>query len=146
MSEQEDRETRGAEASESGADESQPLAEALRQQLGEVRSASERRTIAGLVREIGKLPADRARAALEVSAQLAGLSLRVGLEFLRAAVGAAQVLEAAELREWGEMGRRLAMADVETGANFFKAGVAGRKPRAEEVLGDGPFRFAHLFC
>jgi hypothetical protein len=27
---------------------------------------------------------------------------------------------------------------------FFKAGVSGRKPQAEEVLGDGPFRFAHL--
>ena len=102
----------------------QPLAEALGEHLGEVRSASERRTIARLVREIGQLPADRARAALEVSAGLAGLSLRVGLEFLRAAVGAAQVLEAGELREWGEMGRRLAMADAETGASFFKAGVA----------------------
>ncbi|HEX9918098.1 MAG TPA: hypothetical protein VGA87_02960, partial [Pyrinomonadaceae bacterium] len=125
MSEQEDRETRGAEeVGPEAAGESQSLAEALRRQLGEVRSASERRTIAGLLREIGKLPADRARASLEVSAGLAGLSLRVGLEFLRAAVGAAQVLEAAELREWGEMGRRLAMADVETGANFFKAGVA----------------------
>jgi hypothetical protein len=124
MSEEDDRAARGAEAGELGADESQPLAEALREQLGEVHSASERRTIAGLVREIGNLPAERARAALEVSAQLAGLSLRVGLEFLRAAVGAAQVLEAAEVREWGEMGRRLAMADVETGANFFKAGVA----------------------
>jgi len=125
MSEQEDRETRGAEAVETEAtDDSQPLVEALREQLGEMRSASERRTTAGLVREIGKLPAERARAALEVSAQLAGLSLRVGLEFLRAAVGAARVLEATELREWGEMGRRLAMADVETGANFFKAGVA----------------------
>jgi hypothetical protein len=76
------------------------------------------------VREIGKLPADRARAALEVSAGLAGLSLRGGMEFLRAATGAAQVLDAAELREWGEMGRRLAAADAETGANFFKAGVA----------------------
>ena len=27
---------------------------------------------------------------------------------------------------------------------FFKAGLSGRKPKAEEVLGDGPFRFAHL--
>ncbi|HYG09847.1 MAG TPA: hypothetical protein VD835_07740, partial [Pyrinomonadaceae bacterium] len=124
MSEPEDRETRGAAAGEPGAGEAQPLAEALREHLGAAHSASERRTIAGLVREIGKLPADRARASLEVSAQLAGLSLRVGLEFLRAAVAAAQVLEAAELREWGEMGRRLAMADVETGANFFRAGVA----------------------
>ncbi|HZG51478.1 MAG TPA: hypothetical protein VEZ40_05015, partial [Pyrinomonadaceae bacterium] len=103
---------------------SDEIAEALREQLGEVRSASERRTMAGLVRALGQLPAESARAALEVSAGLASLSLRVGLEFLRAAVGAAQVLEAAELREWGEMGRRLAMADAETGANFFKAGVA----------------------
>ncbi|HZH29863.1 MAG TPA: VWA domain-containing protein [Pyrinomonadaceae bacterium] len=124
MSEQEDRQTRPAKAGEPGADESQPLPDALREHLGEVQSASERRNVAGLVREIGKLPADRARAALEVSAVLAGLSLRVALEFLRAAVGAAQLLEAAELREWGEMGRRLAMADVETGANFYKAGVA----------------------
>ncbi|HZH92417.1 MAG TPA: VWA domain-containing protein [Pyrinomonadaceae bacterium] len=124
MNEQGDNQTPGSEAHESATGESRPLAEALREQLGEVRSASERRTIAGLVREIGKLPAERARVALEVSAQLAGLSLRVSLDFLRAATGAAQVLEAAELREWGEMGRRLAMADMETGANFFKAGVA----------------------
>jgi hypothetical protein len=27
---------------------------------------------------------------------------------------------------------------------LFKAGVSGRKPKAEEVLGDGPFRFARL--
>src|SRR5687768_17081089 len=108
-------------AGEAAGDDSPQLADALHEQLGEARaSASERRTIAGLAREIGKLPADRARAALEVGAALAGLSLRVSLEFLRAAVGGvAQALEAAELREWGEMGRRLAMADVETGTNFF---------------------------
>ena len=127
--EESDEEARGgdeAKASEpEGTAEAQPpLEDVLGEHLGAVRSVSERRTIAGLVREIGKLPADRARAALEVSAGLASLSLRVGLEFLRAAVGAAQVLEAAELREWGEMGRRLAMADAETGANFFQAGVA----------------------
>ncbi|HEV2799584.1 MAG TPA: VWA domain-containing protein [Pyrinomonadaceae bacterium] len=119
MNEQEDSETGGA-ADAAG---TQPLAEALSEHLGEAQSASERRTIAGLVREIGKLPAERARVVLEVSAGLAGLSLRVGVEFLRAASVAAQVLEAAELREWGQMGRRLAMADVETGVNFFKAGV-----------------------
>ncbi|HJR08632.1 MAG TPA: VWA domain-containing protein [Pyrinomonadaceae bacterium] len=130
MGKQEDNDAgaRGGDAKatepEATTSDAQPLEDALGEHLGGVRSASERRTIAGLVREIGKLPADRARAALEVSAGLAGLSLRVGMEFLRAAVGAAQVLEAAELREWGEMGRRLAMADVETGANFFQAGVA----------------------
>ncbi|HEY0097385.1 MAG TPA: VWA domain-containing protein [Pyrinomonadaceae bacterium] len=124
MSKPDDKDAPNASKANEETAQSQPLADVLPEQFAEVRSASERRNVAGLVREIGQLPADRARAALEVSAGLASLSLRVGLEFLRAAPGAAQVLEAAELREWGEMGRRLAMADVETGANFFRAGVA----------------------
>ncbi|HEU4596474.1 MAG TPA: VWA domain-containing protein [Pyrinomonadaceae bacterium] len=103
--------------------EGEPLERALRERLRSVRSASERRTIAGLAREIGKLPGDVARAALEVSAGLAGVSLRVGVDFLRAVPEAARVLDAEELRAWGEMGRRLAMADAETGAGFFAAGV-----------------------
>ncbi len=101
----------------------EPLEKALRERLRSVRSASERRTIAGLAREIGKLPGDLARAALEVSAGLAGVSLRVGVDFLRAVPEAARVLDAEELRAWGEMGRRLAMADAETGSGFFVEGV-----------------------
>jgi nitric oxide reductase NorD protein len=106
----------------------------LRERLRTVRGAGERRTIAGLVREIGNLPADRAAAALEVAAGLAGLSLRVGVEFLRAAPVAARVLEADELRAWGEMGRRLASADIETGASFFAAGVEALEGVPHEVL------------
>src|SRR3712207_2395990 len=108
--------------------EGQPLEKALRERLRSVRSAAERRTIAGLAREIGKLPGDSARAALEVSASLAGVSLRAGVDFLRAVPEAARVLDAEELRAWGEMGRRLAMADAETGAAFFAGG-------AEELRG-----------
>ncbi|HVF28039.1 MAG TPA: hypothetical protein VM943_07355 [Pyrinomonadaceae bacterium] len=87
------------------------------------RSATERRTLAGLARGLGKLPGDAARAAVETSAGVAGVSLRASIEFLRAAPSAARVLEAEELRAWGEMGRRLVMADVETGVSFFVAGV-----------------------
>ncbi|MCA1623490.1 MAG: hypothetical protein LC778_06735, partial [Acidobacteria bacterium] len=101
----------------------QPLEKTLRERLRAVRSVSERRTIAGLARELGKLPAERARAALEVSASVAGVSLRASVEFLRAAPEAAGVLEAEELRQWGELGRRLTMADVETGCDFFAASV-----------------------
>jgi hypothetical protein len=103
--------------------EREPLEKALRERLRSVRSVSERRTIAGLAREIGKLPGDLARAALEVTAGLAGVSLRVGVDFLKAVPEAARVLDAEELRAWGEMGKRLSMADVETGAAFFAAGV-----------------------
>jgi hypothetical protein len=76
-----------------------------------------------LVREFGRLPVEATRAALELSAGLAGVSLRVSGEFLQAVPEAARVLDAEGLRAWGEMGRRLAMADVETGAGFFAAGL-----------------------
>ena len=49
--------------------------------------------------------------------------MRASIEFLRAVPGAAQVLEAAELRAWGEVGRRLTMAEVEDGVSFFVAGL-----------------------
>ena len=70
----------------------------LREHLSAVKNPAERRTIAGLVREIGKLPLDHARSALEASASIAAVSLRASIEFLRAAPGASQILEPAELR------------------------------------------------
>ena len=94
------------------------------ERLGSVKSPAERRTIAGLLREISHLPLEHARAALEMSAAIAGASLRASMEFLRAVPGAAQILEAAELRAWGEVGRRLTMAEVEDGVSFFVAGLA----------------------
>ncbi len=101
-----------------------PSEAAWREHLHAASSTSERRTLAGLARELAQLPADRARAVLEVSASLAGVSLRVSREFLRAAPAAARSLTAEDLRAWGELGRRLSMADAETGVGFFNAGVA----------------------
>src|SRR5919202_2947545 len=83
----------------------------VQERLRSVKSVTERRTITGLARELGALPADAALAALEVSASIAGVSLRASIEFLRAAPGAARVLDAPELRGWSELGRRLAMGD-----------------------------------
>ena len=107
-----------------GGGEARPLERELRERLRSVPSASERRTIAGLAREIGKLPAPLARAALEVGAGVASLSLRAGVDFLRVVPEAARVLDAEELRAWGEMGRRLVAADVETGAAFLASGAS----------------------
>ena len=93
------------------------------ERLRSVRNPAERRTLANLLREIGKLPLEQTRAALEVSATIAGVSLRASIEFLRAVPDAARILEPAELRAWGEMGRRLTMSEVEEGVSFFAAGV-----------------------
>src|ERR1043166_4540563 len=113
------------DSEEEGCGDVEPLEKTLRERLRSVRSAGERRTIAGLAREIGKLPTDVARAALEVAAALASVSLRAGVDCLRVGPEAGRVLDAEELRAWGEVGRRLVMADVETGSAFFTAGGRG---------------------
>lgn len=80
-------------------------------------------TFTGLARSLGQLPADKKRAALEISAALAGVSLKVSREFVEAVPQAANVLSADDLRHWGEFGRRLAMGNADTGAKFFSQGV-----------------------
>jgi nitric oxide reductase NorD protein len=105
-----------------GAD-AEPMERAFEERLSSVKGVAERKTIAALARELGRLPVEASRAALETSALIAGVSLRASIEFLRAAPAAARVLQAEELRAWGEMGRRLAMGDAELAAAFFNQGV-----------------------
>src|SRR5688572_25984096 len=94
----------------------------------------ERRSFLELTRSIAGLPLDQAAAILESSASIASISLRAGIEFLRAAPAAARVLQPAELRAWGEMGRRLAMSDYETAVSFFIAGVEDMQTVPAELL------------
>ena len=66
-------------------------------------------TLTGLAARLSRLPGDQRRAALEVAASLAGVSLRVSRDFVEAVPKAAKILSADDLRHWGELGRRLAM-------------------------------------
>jgi hypothetical protein len=86
-------------------------------------SSEQKSSLTGLASKLSKLPADKRRAAVEVSAALAGVSLRVSREFVEAVPRAAKILSADDLRAWGELGRRLAMGSAETGSKFFSAGV-----------------------
>lgn len=69
----------------------------------------------------------------EISASIASISVRAALEFLRAAPAAAQVLQPAELRAWGEMGRRLAMSDYGSAISFFAEGVEPLRDVPQEL-------------
>jgi nitric oxide reductase NorD protein len=101
------------------------LEKALDESLNSIKNVVERRTIMSLARELGRLPKDRSLAAIEMSASLTGVSLRATKEFLRAAPIVAQVLSAIELKSWGEIGRRLAMSNVEAAIGFFQEGIKG---------------------
>lgn len=82
---------------------------------------------------LGRLPADKRRAALEVSAALAGVSLRASREFVAEVPRAAKILSADDIRLWGEMGRRLAMGNAELGAKFFTDGVGDLKKLPQDA-------------
>ena len=71
---------------------------------------SERQSFLTLTRDLATLPLEQSAAALETGAAIATVSLRASIEFLRAAPETTEVLEPAELRAWGELGRRLTMA------------------------------------
>src|SRR5215510_10949877 len=96
--------------------------------------SAERQSFLELTRSLTGLPLDQAAAVLETSASIAAISLRAGIEFLRAAPAAAHVLQPAELRAWGEMGRRLAMTDYESAATFFAEGVEALRTVSPELL------------
>src|SRR5215204_1102870 len=87
----------------------------------------EKETFTGLARKLSRLSSEQKRAALEASASLAGVSLRVSREFVEAVPKAAKILSAEDLRNWAEMGRRLAMGNADLGAKFFADGVEGLK-------------------
>jgi hypothetical protein len=95
--------------------------------------SAERQSFLELTRHIAGLPLDQAAAVLETSAAIASISIRAGIEFLRAAPAASHILQPAEMRSWGEMGRRLAMADYESAISFFAEGVEPLRIVAPEL-------------
>ncbi len=96
-------------------------------------TSAERQSFLKLTRDIAGLPLEQSAAALETGAVIAAISLRAGIEFLRVAPEATKILEPEELREWGELGRRLAMSDVEMAVSFFTAGVTELQTLSREA-------------
>src|SRR5215207_8246751 len=95
--------------------------------------SAERQSFLELTRSLTGLPLDQAAAVLETSAAIASVSLRAGIEFLRAAPAASHTLQPAEMRAWGDMGRRIAMADYESAIAFFAEGVESLRSVAPEL-------------
>ena len=83
----------------------------------------EKSTLTGLARKLGELPADKKRVALEMSAALAAVSVRVSRAFVEAVPAASEVLSANDLRRWAELGRKLAMGSAASGTKYFAEGT-----------------------
>ncbi len=86
---------------------------------------SQKKTLTGIAARLGRLPAKKRRAALELSAAIAGVSLRASRAFVEVLPRAATLLSADDIRSWGEMGRKLSMGSADLGTEFFSRGVDG---------------------
>ncbi|REJ77308.1 MAG: VWA domain-containing protein [Acidobacteria bacterium] len=99
-------------------------------------SSKPRKSITGLAKRLHRLPSDKRKAAIEASASLAAVSLKVSRTFVEAVPKASETLSADDLRNWAELGRRIAMADADAGARFFDEGadaLSRLDPRAREL-------------
>jgi len=77
-------------------------------------------TIESLSERLGGLSLEHTLAMVDIGAGLAGSSLRAAVEFLRAAPEVAHYCDSAEMRVWGEIGRRLTVTSVDTAVEFFQ--------------------------
>lgn len=90
-------------------------------------SSSEHRktSLTNLAKRLSGLSPEHRKAALEMSASLAGVSLRVSKEFVEAVPRAAKILSPGDLRLWAEYGRKLAMGNVDSGSELFARDLNG---------------------
>lgn len=81
-------------------------------------------TIENLVKRLGGLPYERVLLTTDIGVMLAGTNLRAGVEMLKAAPEVSRLIEAGDIRVWGEVGKRLSATSAETAVGFFQSSAA----------------------
>lgn len=78
-------------------------------------------TIENLVKRMGGLPYERVLLATDVAVSLATANLRAAVEMLKAAPEVSRLIDAGDIRVWGEVGKRLSATSVEGAMSFFQS-------------------------
>jgi len=81
-------------------------------------------TIENLVKRLRGLPYERVLLTTDIGVMLAGANPKAGLEMLKAAPEVARLIEASDIRVWGEAGKRLSATNVDSAATFFQTSAA----------------------
>jgi nitric oxide reductase NorD protein len=87
-------------------------------------------TIENLVKKLSGLPYERVLLTTDIGVMLAGINLRAGVEMLKAAPEVSKLIDASEIRVWGEVGKRLSATSADTAVGFFQS--------SSEILGSIP--------
>jgi hypothetical protein len=81
-------------------------------------------TIENLVKRLGGLPYERVLLTTDIGATLAATNLRAGVELLKAAPEVSRLIDAGDMRVWGEVGKRLSATSAETAVGFFQSSAS----------------------
>ena len=90
-------------------------------------------TLEGLVKRLGPLPYDRLLLTTDISVSLASTNLRAAVEMLRAAPEVSRLIDANDMRVWGEVGKRLSATSAESAMSFFISSAATLSALAEDM-------------
>ncbi len=80
-----------------------------------------RSTIESLAMKMGLMPSDRAWMTIDIGSSLASVSLKVTVDFFKAAPDVAYYLGNDDLRAWAELGRQIALNQAEEASEFFRS-------------------------
>ena len=78
-------------------------------------------TIENLVKRLGGLPYERVLLTTDIGVMLAGSNLRAGVEMLKTAPEVSRLVDAGDIRVWGEVGKRLSSTSADAAVDFFQS-------------------------
>ncbi|MFL6212975.1 MAG: nitric oxide reductase activation protein NorD [Blastocatellia bacterium] len=78
-------------------------------------------TLDVLAKRLGVLPAERMLLTTDIGISLAALNLRAAVEMMKASPEVSRLIDASEMRVWGEIGKRLSATSAESAATFFQS-------------------------
>jgi hypothetical protein len=90
-------------------------------------------TLEALARGLGALPYERVLLTTDIGIALAATNLRAAVEMLKAAPDVARLIDASDMRVWGEIGKRLSATSVDTAMNFFQSSAGILNLMTEEM-------------
>src|SRR5215216_75167 len=90
-------------------------------------------TLEALARGLGALPYERVLLTTDIGIALAATNLRAAVEMLKAAPDVARLIDASDMRVWGEVGKRLSATSAETAMGFFQSSAGVLTLMGEEM-------------
>ena len=90
-------------------------------------------TIENLVKRLGVLPYERVLLTTDIGVTLAATNLRAAVEMLKAAPEVSRLIDASDVRVWGEVGKRLSATSGDSAIGFFQSSAAILEPIPEDM-------------